>query len=329
MNITIEFAADVVDRFEELMLKHAISIPQHPQTSADMLPLWQILKHLRSGQQMSFDRQRELFFAAVAVHDLASKVLEVKNNPQFKVLLPHLKMLVEGTVHLTEEPPSPADTYNKLIELYWACLCLGKQFPITLDDPVHSDGKNPDVITLNSAGQPAHAYAFKTIRSKHTQNIFDHIKKGVEQIERSPATRGIVALHLTPRLNMKELWPDDAYFSDYRFPAAHVTGAMRVMVSQVLWDNGQTAIDAIFAGKKAVGSVLCMAFAPTVAAHPDTGKPTFMPIKVPVVVHIATGATIPNAFCHEISEANEGMQYFLGQPRSAADGTPGKICYQE
>jgi len=160
MNITIEFAADVVDRFEELMLKHGISIPQHPQTSADMLPLWQILKYLRSGQQMSFDRQRELFFAGVAVHDLASKVLEVQNNSQFTLLLPHLKMLVEGTVHLTEEPPSPADTYNKLIELYWACLCLGKQIPITLDDPVHPDGNNPDVITLDSARQPAHAYAF-------------------------------------------------------------------------------------------------------------------------------------------------------------------------
>src|SRR6185437_8418848 len=108
---------NVVDRFEELMLRHGISIPQHPQTSADMLPLWQILKYLRSGQQMSFDRQRELFFAGVAVHDLSSKVLEVQNNSQFKLLLPHLKMLVEGTVHLTEEPPSPADTYNKLIEL--------------------------------------------------------------------------------------------------------------------------------------------------------------------------------------------------------------------
>jgi len=152
----------------------------------------------------------------------------------------------------------------------------------------------------------------KTIRSKYTQSILDHIKKGVDQIERSPAPRGIVALHLTPRLNMKELWPDGAYFSDYRFPAAHVQGAMRVMVSQVLWDNGQTEVDAIFTGKKAVGSVLCVAFAPTVAAHPHTGKPTFMPIKVPVVVHIATGATVPDDFHNEISEANEGMQYFLG-----------------
>jgi hypothetical protein len=312
MNVTIEFAADVVDRFEELMAKHNISIPRHPQTSTDMLPLWQILKQLRIGTKMSFDRQRELFFAGVAVHDLASKVLEVQNDVQFKLLLPHLKMLVEGAIHLTQDPPSPADTYNKLIELYWACLCLGKQFPITLDDPVHSDGKNPDVITLNSSGQPVHAYALKTIRSKHTQNIFDHIKTGVDQIERSPAAKGIVALHLTPRLNMKELWPDNAYFSDYRFPAAHVIGAMRVMVSQVLWDNGQTSIDAIFAGKKAVGSILCVAFAPTVAAHPATGKPTFMPIKVSVVVHIATQVTISDIFYHEISQANEGMQYFLG-----------------
>jgi hypothetical protein len=56
MNVAIEFAADIVDRSEELMLKHNISIPQHPQTSADMLPLWQILKQ-RLWCAISWQRQ--------------------------------------------------------------------------------------------------------------------------------------------------------------------------------------------------------------------------------------------------------------------------------
>lgn len=312
MDIQIQFASDVVDQFEELLISHGISIPRHEQTNADMLPLWRIINFVRNKEEVSLDTQRDLFTAGVAMHDLASKVLAVKDSSQFPILLPHLKLLVEGAIHLTQEPPSPADSYNKLIELYWACLCIGKNFPVALDDPLHADGTNPDVITLNAAGGKERAYAFKTIRSKHTQNILDHLTKGVDQIQRSDAQEGIVALHLTPRLNTKDLWPTGAYFADYRFAGEYIRGAMVTMVSQVIWDNGQAAIDAIFSGKKAVGTVLCIAFTPMVAAHPITQRPTFMPFKVPVLVNLATTVSMTSSLAYELREANEGMQLYLG-----------------
>ena len=84
-------------------------------------------------------------------------------------------MLNSGAIHLTEEPPANADVYNKLIELYWSCLCLSLGRGIQLDDPVHSTGTNPDVITLDETGTSARAYAFKTIRSPHVQTVYERI----------------------------------------------------------------------------------------------------------------------------------------------------------
>jgi hypothetical protein len=73
-------------------------------------------------------------------------------------------------------------------------------------------------------------------------------------------------------------------------------------------DNGQPAIDAIFAGKKAVGRVLCTAFLPTVAISPDTGVPTFMPLKIATLVTLASDAPLPHSLHLEIWCANEVMQ---------------------
>jgi hypothetical protein len=105
VDVKLTFASDLVDRFEELLWGKGISIPQHPQTGSDMLPFWYILKLIKAGFVGTPDELRRNFTAAVAVHDLAAKVLEVSNNAQFDELLPHLKMLANGAVHLTEVPP--------------------------------------------------------------------------------------------------------------------------------------------------------------------------------------------------------------------------------
>lgn len=312
MDVRLTFASDIVDRFEELLARHNISIPRHPQTGADMLPFWYLLKLIRSGFTGTPDQLRGEFTAAVAVHDLAAKVLEVSGHSQFADLLPHLKMLADGAIHLTEPQPAYADAYNKLIEVYWATLCLSAGLAVTLDDPENADGKNPDVITMDLSGKPQHAYAFKTIRSPHTQSILGHVTKGIDQIEKSASVDGIVALHLTPRLQTAGVWPPDGYFASWTHPAVYVAGLMRAMVSQIVLDNGQAAIDALFAGKKAVGSVLCISFCPTVASHPVTSRPTVMPLKVAVIIHLVAGKEPSQVFCAEIERLNHEMQTVLG-----------------
>ncbi|BBF94341.1 hypothetical protein [Blastochloris tepida] len=312
MDVAIEFAADIVDRFEEFLTENGISIPRHKQSNADMLPLWQILKQTKDGEGLRQTDNYNLFSAAVAVHDFASKILTIKDMPEFSNILPHLRMLSSGAVYLTSDPPASSDVYNKLIEVYWASLCLGKGINVSLDHPVHSTGVNPDVITLDSKGDAVHAYAFKTIRSKYTQSILDHIQRGVEQIEASSAGTGIVALHLTPRFQISSLFPEGYLFDRWECGVAYVAGAVRAMVTQVVCENGQSAIDNIFIKKKAVGAVLCLAFIPVVAKHPETGLNTFMPLKICVIVKLSSSVQLPMSLMGELYEINDAMQKFLG-----------------
>jgi len=142
----------------------------------------------------------------------------------------------------------------------------------------------------------------------HTESIRSHIIKGVDQIEVSSAPTGIVGLHLTPRLAWGSLWPDDHVFENYQDASFFAIEQMRTMLATLVADNGQKEIDQIFAGKKAVGSVLCIAFLPTVAISPETQQPTFMPIKIATVISLASSAILPHSLYLELWCANEVMQ---------------------
>lgn len=288
MEVTVASASELIDRFEELLATHGISVPKHAQTGADMLSMWKVLERVRTGFNGSPDDLRQEYTTGLAAHDLAAKMLDVSQLPQFSDLVPHLELLAEGAIHLTAPPPAYPDGYNKLIELYWAGLCLGAGLTIELDHPTNSDGKNPDIITSAELRRSKHGYALKTVRSPHTQNILDHLKKGIDQIEVSSSTDGIVAFNLTPRLLQSHvIWPEGGCFPAWGIPAMVIIQACRQMIGQMVVDNGQPAIDALFHGKKATGSVLCLAFFPTVALHPRTGNPTVMPLKVGTVVSIS------------------------------------------
>jgi len=307
MQVQLEDASRLADRFEALLEAKGVSIPAHDSTGADMLPLWHVLKKLREGFSGIPDDLRNEYSAGIAVHDLAAKVVAIEGHSKFDMLVPHLRMLTRGAVHLTQEPPANADVYNKLIEIYWACLLMANGVDVDLDHPVHSPGNNPDVIAMDQ-GKPARAYAFKTVRSPHTQNLMEHLIKGVDQIERSRANEGIVAFQLTPRILQANLWPEGKYYIDWRYPAATALGLLNQMISKIVIDNGQAAIDAIFAGKKAAGTVLCLAFFPTVATNPLTGNPVVMPIKIATLVEMAPSHPLSSTLHSEIEAANEVMQ---------------------
>ncbi|GMM61492.1 hypothetical protein [Novosphingobium pituita] len=311
MQVQIADVSDLVDRFETLLDSHGVSIPKHGSTGADMLPLWRILGALKEGFSGTPDEMRRDYTAGLAVHDLAAKVLAVKDHQDFKTLIPHLEMLSKGAVHLTQEPPANSDVYNKLVEVYWATLLMASGTNVDLDHPKSSKGDNPDVIALERS-QPARAYAFKTVRSAHTQNLYEHIIKGVDQIEKCPAPEGIVAFNLTPRLLDAGLWPEGGYFEDWRQPATHAQQKMKQMISDVVNENGQQSIDGIFKGKKAATSILCVAFIPTVAKNPGTGNPVVMPLKIAVLVELNKVRPPSDTMAEEIAKAHCVMQQQLG-----------------
>lgn len=307
MLVDLNDAMSLADRFEALLERKGVSIGAHSSTGADMLPLWYILERIRKGFVGTPDGLRSEYTAGVAVHDLAAKVLAVENHPGFDMLVPHLEMLTSGAVHLTKEPPANADVYNKLIEIYWACLLMANGVRVALDHPVHSKGDNPDVISFDN-GEPARAYAWKTVRSGYAQSLLEHMIKGVDQIQESGAKEGLVCFQLTPRILKEGLWPEGRYYIDWRFPAAVAVSRLNQMISQLVIDNGQAAIDAVFAGKKAAGTVLCLALFPTVARNPITGNAIVMPIKVTTLVEMVPSRPLSIALHNEIEHANHRIQ---------------------
>lgn len=79
--------------------------------------------------------------------DIASKLVSVSSHPAFGALKPHLTLLNESSPLMNSKSKYLDSGNNKLFELFIACLCLGAgASDVELDNPDHSDGKNPDVI---------------------------------------------------------------------------------------------------------------------------------------------------------------------------------------
>ena len=86
MQVQLEDASGLADRFEALLETKGVSIPAHASTGADMLPLWHVLKKLREGFSGIPDDLRNEYSAGIAVHDLAAKVLAVEGHPNVNSL---------------------------------------------------------------------------------------------------------------------------------------------------------------------------------------------------------------------------------------------------
>jgi hypothetical protein len=176
-----------------------------------ILSLWDILEVLKNPPASLSDEVREKYVLGAGVHDLASKVCAVWDKlPHHRAVLePHLRELAQtmfigqnrANPRWTSNPARQHDDADKVIELYWGCLCLLAGMEITLDDPVHSSGgKNPDVIATASDGT-TWAFAIKTLAiSSRPENIpmnfADRLEGGIDQIEASSADKGLVVMNL-------------------------------------------------------------------------------------------------------------------------------------
>ena len=80
MNIALESASALVDQFEQLLDANSISVPRNRQTGADMLSLWQLLEKIGGATLQSSQLDQGHYAVALAAHDLAAKVMEVRTR---------------------------------------------------------------------------------------------------------------------------------------------------------------------------------------------------------------------------------------------------------
>lgn len=138
--------------------------------------------------------------------DFVSQIVKHQSHKDFLKLVPHLQLLnTSSTSVLTTKSKVTDDGNNKLFELYIALLCMGFSDNVDLDDPKNSKGDNPDII-FDYKGEKW-AIACKAMHSDKEKTLYDTIVKGTDQINRSIAVKGIVAVNLKNIIARDEIWP--------------------------------------------------------------------------------------------------------------------------
>lgn len=142
----------------------------------------------------------------IGISDLATKIVQASKKSGFSKLKPHLEIL-NASLPTQNSFSSVLDQgNNKLFELLIACLCLDSEgTDVDLDNPNISTGANPDVIATFDGVR--WGFACKALHSAKGMTIFENLKKAVEQIQASPARRGIPILNAKNILPHDEFWP--------------------------------------------------------------------------------------------------------------------------
>ncbi len=191
---------------ETLLAKSGISVRPGSAFERHVLSVLHFTEQKSLGRIRAEDEDiRPLYRTLIGVHEFATLLLKCQDSPQFPALLPHLRLLNEGEA-LQNTPSGGRDqATNKLFELYMGAVALQCGEDLTLDNPFISSGENPDVLV--TIKQRRWGIACKVLHGLSPQGFIDHLEKGLDQIDRSPAEVGVVAFNLKNVLPHDEIWP--------------------------------------------------------------------------------------------------------------------------
>ena len=208
--VAYQDAQDIADRFLALLSARGITPPPRSAAEQEMLSLVELLEIWRDPDRIRQMHDNALIVRqAAGIHDLAAKVLGAEKLPEFRSFENHLKMIAEAREFTTITQNAVADGRDdisrKMSELYVGCLAIHCGTEVVLDDPQNAKGDNPDVMLTYDAQR--WALAIKTLVSaRHGQTIFDNIRRATEQIDASPAEKGLVVINAKNVIDHDQLW---------------------------------------------------------------------------------------------------------------------------
>lgn len=197
---------DIFD-FEQLLREHGLTIQKDSDLEKILLAVLEV--NAKYKKELAHDNStdiRQLFSDVAGIIDLVKQVLKHREHPDFKQIIPHLHLLNKAsTATLTSKSQIRDDSNNKLMELYIALLCMSFATDIRLDDPNNSKGDNPDVMFYFR--NQTWAIACKALHSSKEKTLYDTIKKGTDQINKSNASKGIVVVNYKNIIDRDKMWP--------------------------------------------------------------------------------------------------------------------------
>lgn len=196
----------------------------------------------------------------------------------------HFSLLNVGSP-LQNAPAPPGDpSSDKVLELVIGLALARMGASVELDDPKHAKGDNPDVLA--EINGETWGFACKAISGNAPGTLIERIEDGIEQIQVSRATRGIVVLTFKNRFDHDSLL-DDIRFDESGTPvlepdqdeqfavktlASFVRSRLQAMITHVT----QHQVDAVFHGKKALPGVLVVVQTTAILALPAGVAPPGM-----------------------------------------------------
>jgi hypothetical protein len=301
--VSIQQAAQRAERLLEILQEVGGNPAPLEGVEAGVISLWAVLENLASPGDPNDPAVADLYVAGAGVHDLAAKVVAVwDTKPEARtVLTPHLKLLAEtcytGQNVANARWDKKGDvareqgSADKVIELYWACLCLLSEMSVAIDDPISSSGGlNPDVIATAVDGT-RWAFALKTLSevpqsATAAKNLVRNIEKGSEQIRRASCDKGMVVVNLKnvldhPRARAAGPFPN--------WPAAQWSvNAQITSILQHFYANEAVALEPLFSEASAVAPVVALLAHTTTLVHPPGRGLMFTELKTMTAVSVPT-----------------------------------------
>lgn len=222
---------------------------------------------------------------ALGLYDIVRRIIDLQNVPGFSVLIDHLRLLNRGTV--AQNVTARTDQVSaKIFELLVGLICLKVGTDVEMDHPVTSYGDNPDIlVTVN--GQ-RWGFACKVLSGNSPLTFFDRLEEGIDQIERSPATKGCVVFNMKNQIDHDRTWPllnETEYRSGAETPTfgawRNVDNVVALLLelgetrqAELVKANSPLLVDQLFAGKKAIpGALLFLQTATAVQSNEIPSRP--------------------------------------------------------
>jgi hypothetical protein len=201
----------------------------------------------------------------VGLADLVKKAERVLLHKDFNQLCPHFRLLLARETEAVQSVESAVTdaASNKLFELLIALSVMQFSPAVMLDDPVQSDGRNPDVIGL-VRGQ-RWGFGCKAMHSRKPKTYADAARRAIQQIDASPAERGFVVISLKNILDYDRYWravPDGGRIHYTAWDSvAEIDRDIEEHVTELLGDweaafGGQEELKKLFEGSRATPIIL-------------------------------------------------------------------------
>ncbi|MCW7490988.1 hypothetical protein [Leptospira meyeri] len=148
---------------------------------------------------------RQTYSNIIGLHDIYTKISNVKTHRNYKDLKAHLNLLSNSSIPQNKKSLVTDSGSNKIFELYIALSCMKISKEILLDDPQNSQGDNPDIIF--DFKNKKYGIACKALHSNKHQTLYNNLEKALDQIEKSASEIGLVIISLKNIINHEEYWP--------------------------------------------------------------------------------------------------------------------------